>query len=71
MPPPHATDGTEATKSLGVRLVGDGGELLWVRAYKTSSGWRVEAIHRVGKGKSSRGATSEHESLEAARAAVD
>lgn len=59
-----------APRSFGVRLVGEAGDSMWLRAYATKAGWRTEAVHRVGK-KNTRGASAEHATLELARAAVE
>ncbi len=65
-----AATAPKAPKSFGVRLDGGAGELLWIRAFVTRTGWRSEAIVRKDK-KNTRGATMEHPTSETARAMVD
>jgi hypothetical protein len=63
--------GPREVRSFGVRLVGDKDELLHLVAHKTKTGWRTEAVHHLGKGKRSRGATQQHATIDQARAAVE
>ena len=65
---PRPKDATP--KSFGTRLTSEAGEQLLVRAHKTKAGWRSEVRHKVGK-VTTRGATQQHPTMEAARKAVE
>jgi len=56
-------------QSFSIRLVA-GAEQLTLVAERTTAGWRTCAVHRANK-KNSRGATAEHPTIEAARAALE
>jgi hypothetical protein len=72
----------KAPKTYSVRLV-SGTEDLTLTAYRTKLGWRTEAVHSVPDGKTKlangkirqrkyeRGASQEHTTLDAAKAAID